>query len=113
MAITPMIDYSQGNDFDLNLQTIDDLHKPALDGIGYQDLIQEQMAGETSVYNNGPTINNLNHLSANKTLAWIDYMTNYNRTYGDFAAGEPLDFMVLNRRYDVKNSQIKDLTTIS
>ena len=42
MAITPMIDYSQGNDFDLNLQTIDDLHKPALDGIGYQDLIQEQ-----------------------------------------------------------------------
>ena len=38
MAITPMIDYSQGNDFDLNLQTMDDLHKPALDGIGYQEL---------------------------------------------------------------------------
>lgn len=111
MAITPMIDYSQGNDFDLNLQTIDDIHKPALDGIGYQDLIQEQMAGETSVYTNGPAINNLKHLSANKTLAWIDYMTNYNRTFGDFAAGEALDFMVLNRRYDVKNNQIKDLTT--
>lgn len=111
MAITPLIDYSQGNDFDLNLQTIDDIHKPALDGIGYQDLIQEQMVGETSVYNNGGTINNLNHLSANKTLAWIDYMTNYNRTFGDFAAGEALDFMVLNRRYDVQNSQIKDLTT--
>ena len=42
MAITPMIDYSQGNDFDLNLQTIDDLHKPALDGIGYQDLISRR-----------------------------------------------------------------------
>ena len=111
MAITPMIDYSQGNDFDLNLQTIDDIHKPALDGIGYQDLIQEQMVGETSVYSNGPDVNNLKHLSANKTLAWIDYMTNYNRTYGDFAAGEPLDFMVLNRRYEVNNSQIKDLTT--
>lgn len=111
MAITPMIDYSQGNDFDLNLQTIDDIHKPALDGIGYQDLIQEQMVGETSVYSNGGTISNLNHLSANKTLAWIDYMTNYNRTFGDFAAGEALDFMVLNRRYDVQNNQIKDLTT--
>ena len=58
MAITPMIDYSQGNDFDLNLQTIDDLHKPALDGIGYQDLIQEQMVGETSVYQNSGAINN-------------------------------------------------------
>ena len=111
VAITPMIDYSQGNDFDLNLQTIDDLHKPALDGIGYQDLIQEQMVGETSIYNGGSTINYLKHVSANKTLAWIDYMTNYNRTFGDFAAGEALDFMVLNRRYDVQNNEIKDLTT--
>ena len=112
VAITPMIDYSQGNDFDLNLQTIDDLHKPALDGIGYQDLIQEQMVGETSVYENSAYINNLKHLSANKTVAWIDYMTNYNRTFGDFAAGGALDFMVLNRRYEVNNlNQIDDLTT--
>jgi hypothetical protein len=112
MAITPMIDYSQGNDFDLNLQTIDDLHKPALDGIGYQDLIQEQMVGETSVYNGGGNISQMKHLAANKTVAWIDYMTNYNRTYGDFAAGEALDFMVLNRRYDVSNNNtIDDLTT--
>lgn len=112
MAITPMIDYSQGNDFDLNLQTIDDLHKPALDGIGYQDLIQEQMVGETSVYEGGGKINNIKHLAANKTVAWIDYMTNYNRTYGDFAAGGALDFMVLNRRYEVgSDNTIKDLTT--
>ena len=112
VAITPMIDYSQGNDFDLNLQTIDDLHKPALDGIGYQDLIQEQMVGETSTYNGGAGLAQLNHLSANKTVAWIDYMTNYNRTYGDFAAGGALDFMVLNRRYDVTEKfTIGDLTT--
>jgi hypothetical protein len=111
MAITPMIDYSQGNDFDLNLQTIDDLHKPALDGIGYQDLIQEQMVGETSTYNGSPTISNIIHKAANKTVAWVDYMTNYNRTFGDFAAGEALDFMVLNRRYEVENNKITDLTT--
>lgn len=112
MAITPMIDYSQGNDFDLNLQTIDDLHKPALDGIGYQDLIQEQMAGETSVYQGASTLSSLKHLAANKTVAWIDYMTNYNRTFGDFAVGEALDFMVLNRRYEVSSKNtIEDLTT--
>lgn len=111
MAITPMVDYSQGNDFDLNLQTIDDLHKPALDGIGYQDLIQEQMVGETSTYNGSPDISKMVHKAANKTVAWIDYMTNYNRTFGDFAAGEALDFMVLNRRYEVVNSGITDLTT--
>ena len=107
-----MIDYSQGNDFDLNLQTIDDLHKPALDGIGYQDLIQEQMVGNTSVYEGSGSISALKHLAANKTVAWIDYMTNYNRTFGDFAVGEALDFMVLNRRYDVgSNNTIEDLTT--
>ena len=111
MAITPMVDYSQGNDFDLNLQTIDDLHKPALDGIGYQDLIQEQMVGETSTYNESENISNMIHKAANKTVAWIDYMTNYNRTFGDFAAGEALDFMVLNRRYEVENGKITDLTT--
>lgn len=111
MAITPMIDYSQGNDFDLNLQTIDDIHKPALDGIGYQDLIQEQMVGETSTYKNSESISNMEHKAANKTVAWIDYMTNYNRTFGDFATGEALDFMVLNRRYEVKNNEITDLTT--
>ena len=39
-------------------------------------------------------------------------MTNYNRTFGDFAAGEALDFMVLNRRYEVSsNNTIGDLTT--
>lgn len=112
MAITPMIDYSQGNDFDLNLQTMNDMHKPALDGIGYQDLIQEQMVGETSVYENSETISSIKHLAANKTVAWVDYMTNYNRTFGDFAAGQALDFMVLNRRYEVNNlNEIDDLTT--
>ena len=111
-SITPMIDYSQGNDFDLNLQTIDDLHKPALDGIGYQDLIQEQMVGNTSKYEGGSYIYDMKHLAANKTVAWIDYMTNYNRTFGDFATGEALDFMVLNRRYEVSdNNTIEDLTT--
>lgn len=112
MAITPMVDYSQGNDFDLNLQTIDDLHKPALDGIGFQDLIQEQMVGETSEYQGGEGLTQIKHLAANKTVAWIDYMTNYNRTFGDFATGGELDFMVLNRRYDVgSNDKIEDLTT--
>ena len=46
-------------------------------------------------------------------VAWIDYMTNYNRTYGEFAVDGNLDFMVLNRRYEVTNDQstINDLTT--
>lgn len=96
MAITPMVDYSQGNDFDLNLLTMDDLHKPALDGIGYQDLMNEQRAWWTAEQN-GTTIKDT---TPGKTVAWIDYMTNFNRTFGNFATGESEDFMVLNRNYE-------------
>ena len=113
MAITPMIDYSQGNDFDLNMTSLDDLHKPALDGIGYQDLIQEQIVGTTAEYLNSGSVSNIKQKSFNKTVAWIDYMTNYNRTYGEFAVGGNLDFMALNRRYELNETKdtIKDLTT--
>ena len=96
MAITPMVDYSQGNDFDLNLFTMDDLHKPALDGIGYQDLMNEQRAWWTAEQDGSTIVDT----TPGKSVAWIDYMTNFNRTFGNFAAGESEDFMVLNRNYE-------------
>lgn len=96
VAITPMVDYSQGNDFDLNLYTMDDLHKPALDGIGYQDLMNEQRAWWTAEQAN----TNIVDTTPGKSVAWIDYMTNFNRTFGNFATGESEDFMVLNRNYE-------------
>lgn len=96
VAITPMVDYSQGNDFDLNLFTMEDLHKPALDGIGYQDLMNEQRAWWTA-NQGGITIEDT---TPGKSVAWIDYMTNFNRTFGNFAAGESEDYMVLNRNYE-------------
>lgn len=96
VAITPMIDYSQGNDFDLNLFTMDDLHKPALDGIGYQDLMNEQRAWWTAVQEG----TKITDTTPGKSVAWIDYMTNFNKTFGNFASGESEDFMVLNRNYE-------------
>lgn len=96
MAITPMVDYSQGNDFDLNLFTMDDLHKPALDGIGYQDLMNEQRAWWTAEQVEKSIVDT----TPGKSVAWIDYMTNFNKTFGNFAAGESEDFMVLNRNYE-------------
>lgn len=96
VAITPMIDYSQGNDFDLNLFTMDDLHKPALDGIGYQDLMNEQRAWWTA----SQEAVAITDTTPGKSVAWIDYMTNFNKTFGNFATGESEDFMVLNRNYE-------------
>ena len=44
VSLTPRVDYSQGNRWDTDLKTLDDLHKPALDGIGFQDLTTNKMA---------------------------------------------------------------------
>lgn len=100
VAITPMIDYSQGNDFDLNLFTMDDLHKPALDGIGYQDLMNEQRAWWTAEQKGTSIVDT----TPGKSVAWIDYMTNFNKTFGNFAVGESEDFMVLNRNYETDDN---------
>lgn len=113
-SITPRIDYSQGNDFDSDWVSLDDMHKPALDGIGYQDSVNTGRAWWDDVY-----INNTDKATkhtAGKTVAWIDYMTNVNRTYGNFAAGMSEAFMVLNRNYEMEyeagtNPKISDLTT--
>lgn len=114
-SITPRIDYSQGNDFDTDWKTLDDMHKPALDGIGYQDSVNTGRAWWDDTYV-GATENTLVKHTAGKTVAWIDYMTNVNRTYGNFAAGMSEAFMVLNRNYEIKydtetNPRIADLTT--
>ena len=108
-SITPRIDYGQGNTWDTYLETMDDWHKPALDGIGYQDSLNGERAWWTDYYTNDP---DLKRTSAGKTVAWINYMTNVNRTFGNFAPGESESFMVLNRNYSIGTSrQIEDLTT--
>ena len=106
-AITPLIDYSQGNDWDMvNLKTMDDFHKPALDGIGYEDSMNNQRGWWTR------DAENRNDTSAGKTVAWINYMTNFNKTFGNFASGESESFMCLNRNYERTNENtISDLTT--
>lgn len=109
VSITPRISYSQGNKWDTNLKTMNDFHKPNLDGIGFQELITDQMAyWETTVDNTGKAT----YRSAGKQPSWINYMTNYDRAYGNFADERNEMFMTLNRKYEVSEGfQIKDLTT--
>ena len=108
VSLTPRIDYSQGNKWDTNLKTMNDLHKPALDAIGYQDLITDQMAWfDTETTNAGVVTYN----TAGKQPAWINYMTNVNQTRGSFAVDGDSMFMTLNRRYEQGTSGIEDLTT--
>ena len=113
-SITPRLSYSQGNAWYMTeLDTLDDLHKPSLDGIGFQNLICEQMAwwDAQQLSLNGEFA----RTSAGKVPAWINYMTAIDKVYGDFADNDPNDgkaFMTLARRYEVgEKGTIKDLTT--
>jgi hypothetical protein len=113
-SITPRVDYSQGNKWDTNLRTLDDLHKPDLDQIGFQDLITDEMAWfDTEIDTaNG---DKLTYKSVGKVPAWLNYMTAVNQTRGNFAEGNKEMFMTLNRRYEGTNESgaegIKDITT--
>jgi len=108
VSLTPRIDYSQGNKWDTNLKTMNDLHKPALDSIGYQDLITDQMAWFDTEVNGSGTVT---YSTAGKQPAWINYMTNVNQTRGSFAVAGDSMFMTLNRRYEQGANGIQDLTT--
>ena len=96
-SITPRIDYSQGNKWWARLQSMDDFHKPTLDAIGFQELIAEEAAAwSTELTGNYEQV----YQSLGKQPSWIEYTTDVNETYGEFAAGMPLAFMCLNRVYE-------------
>lgn len=96
VSITPRVDYCQGNDFDMYFTTLDDVHKPALDGIGYQDLLTCKEAGWVA-----------DNVAYGKSVAWIDYMTGFNKTYGTFAENGNEAFMVLNRIFEPKDGNFE------
>ena len=88
-SITPRVDYFQGNEWDMYLESLDDLHKPQLDGIGFQDRLYKHI--------NANTNNSEFDKTVGKQPAWIEYMTNVNKTYGNFALVESEGWMCLNR----------------
>lgn len=108
-SITPRVDYSQGNKWWTRLQNMDDFHKPTLDAIGFQELIAE----EAAAWSTEATGNyELKYQSLGKQPSWIEYTTDVNETYGEFAAGMPLAFMCLNRVYEENSKHaIKNAST--
>uniref|UniRef100_A0AAU8AWN9 Major capsid protein n=1 Tax=Dulem virus 224 TaxID=3145701 RepID=A0AAU8AWN9_9VIRU len=88
-SITPRVDYFQGNKWDNYLDTMDDLHKPQLDGIGFQDRLYRHINASAPLESHKKSIG--------KQPAWIEYMTAINRTAGNFALIENEGWMCLNR----------------
>lgn len=113
VSLTPRVFYSQGNRFYMTeLDSLNDLHKPEMDGIGFQDLIGERMAWWDTVIT--PSSTTIIHRSKiGKLPAWIEYMTAYDRAYGDFAKEYGKSSLCLLRNYERGNgaSSIGDATT--
>ena len=112
VSLTPRLTYSQGNAwYNTELDSMDDLHKPEFDRIGFQDLNAESMAwwgvGQTAELNA-----ELVHQSIGKQTAWIHYQTDVDKCYGDFAEENGRGFMVLQRLfdYDQDTKGVKDIT---
>mgnify|MGYP000344453828 CR=1 FL=1 len=108
-SFTPRVDYSQGNKWWTRLQTMNDFHKPNLDGIAFQELITDEMAAfDTEVNTDGTIV----WKSAGKQVAWQEYMTNIDQSFGSFSAFRELAHMAMNRSYEHdETGAISDLTT--
>jgi hypothetical protein len=110
ISFTPRIDYSQGTRWHTMLETWDDVHRPVCDNLGYQELPTQEMAWWSTAWDQASTSWPMK--SAGVQPAWIQYMTNTNRTYGSFAEQDNQMFMTLNRRYQWDGTEdIDDLTT--
>lgn len=99
-SITPIVDYSQGLDWALELDNLGELHVPQLDGIGFQDMMQNWMHADVT-----------DGKAMGKQPAWLNYMTAVNETYGNFAAEGNESFMVLNRVFKEDKGAIQNSTS--
>ena len=88
---------------------MNDFHKPNLDGIAFQELITDEMAAfDTEVNADGTIV----WKSAGKQVAWQEYMTNIDQSFGSFSAYRELAHMAMNRSYEHDSTgAISDLTT--
>ena len=112
VSLTPRVAFTEGNSWYLTeLVSMDDLHKPEFDRIGFQDLIAERMAWwDSEVSDDGV---DMSRSSVGKQPAWIEYMTDVDKCYGDFAEPNGKGFMVLQRMYDTDQETrgVADITT--
>ena len=114
VSITPRIDYSQGNYWFVNLETMDDFHKPTRDQIAFQDLVTDEIAfWDTRL--DAITFEPI-FKAAGKQPSWIQYQTEVNVVRGLFAEENNKMFQVLCRQYSVTKGgggepTISDLTT--
>lgn len=117
VSLTPRIFYTQGNAwYNTELKTMDDLHKPIFDRIGFEDLLVERMAwwdAKLAVrQKDTPEESEIIRSSAGKQPAWMNYQTDVDKAYGEFAKPNGVGYMILQRSYEQDQyGLVQDVTT--
>ena len=108
-SITPRIAYSQNNWWFNSLDNLDELHKPAFDGISFQDKLLSDFIPYVDFTDN---TGKLHQKAIGKQPAWLHYMTAVDEIYGSFAIDTELNYMTLDRRYIPEFTKAYDDATI-
>ena len=109
-SITPRIAYSQNNWWFNSLTNLDELHKPAFDGISFQDKLLRDFVPYVDFTDNSGV---LHQKAIGKQPAWLHYMTAVDEIFGSFAIDTELNYMTLDRRYIPEFTSSYDDVTIS
>lgn len=109
-SITPRIAYSQNNWWFNSLDNLDELHKPAFDGISFQDKLLSDFVPYVDFTDNTGV---LHQKAIGKQPAWLHYMTAVDEIYGSFAIDTELNYMTLDRRYVPEFTKTYDDATVS
>jgi len=111
LSFTPRIDYSQGNKWDMLLENMENIFKPPFNQIGFQDDTNEGRAWWSTNHNGADWV----MTAAGFLPAHIEYQTDVNDVYGNFATGMSQSFMAMQRNYEWTETagvvSIQDLTT--
>lgn len=104
------MDYCGGNAFFTRYRTMDDMHKPELDQIGFQELITDEMAAWSTKID--ATTGEPTYSSIGLQPAYMELQTAVSETFGNFASIKSEGFMTLQRLYTpTEDFAIGDATT--
>lgn len=96
MSICPRVDYYQGTKHYMRHYNMGQLHVPAMDGIGFQDLTTDDYNSYwTTVGSDYRPV----YAGVGKQPAWVEYMTAVNDLHGDFANPNGTMYLTLARRF--------------
>lgn len=108
VTLIPCVDYDQGIDPDLLRTTFADDYKPQFAQLGFQDIPMDHYSVMPQLQYNSSS-NSIqtvpgqcpqdSGVSVGKQVAWLDMMTDWNRSYGEFSTSGMYETWTLKRRF--------------